>query len=174
MAFWLEEPIRSGSGLRGRGFHLAGLMRVHRADGGSLPYPPGSSLHSPSSWLKGCMPCLPLLYTLRRRKKGKGRSVRKLSTPHLSSFQEPTRARLTGDLRVPSLRAVTLLPLAWKPDGKALALREQSQEEGARVPGRRPGGCRPGKGLMSSARIEMMRRCDRAAGLLNPPPSDYT
>lgn len=35
------------------------------------------------------MPCLPLLYTLRRRKKGKGRSARKLSTPHLSSFQEP-------------------------------------------------------------------------------------
>lgn len=163
-----------GAGSGGGVFTLLGSLGStgRTADHSHIPLAAAST--APAAGLRAACRASPCCTPSEDAKKVRAGVCGSSALPTSAASRNPTRARLRGDLRVPSLRAVPLLPHACKPDGKALALREQNQEEGARVPGRRPGGCRPGKGLMSSARIEMMRRCDRAAGLLNPPPSDYT
>lgn len=104
--------------------------------------------------------------------------MKKLGTPCLSCLQGPSRepgGEATDE--APSFRAGPLLHRT--PDTRG-SLREaewgEVEGKGLRTAGvgRRPSGCPPGNGLTSSALIELMRSCDRAAGWLNPPPCAYT
>ena len=87
-------------------------------------------------------------------------------------------------LTAPSLRAGPCCRRMWEADGKApphlrtppplCGSRAEKKGAGQQVPGRRRVGCQPANGLTSSAGIELMRSCDRAAGRLTPPPCAYT
>lgn len=90
--------------------------------------------------------------------------MRKLSIPRLSSLQ--------GLSRDPGWEATYRCP-PCSPDLAAPGV-EAEERKGQRGLGRRPDGCQPGNGLTSSAGIEMMRSCNRAAGWLNPPLCAYT
>lgn len=65
----------------------------------------------------------------------------------------------------------------WKSTPPPRPLCESTAERkgaGPQVLGRRRVGCQPANGLTSSAGIELMRSCDRAAGRLTAPPCAYT
>lgn len=91
-AFRLDKPIRSGSGRRRRGLCPAGLSWAHRRTAERAPmWLAAASLQPWQASLGAAAVLRPAADHPKKTQKGKGRSVRKLSIPRLSSLQGPSR-----------------------------------------------------------------------------------